>query len=72
MKKIIEDIIILHKCTKNHDHICYTVLEIWSMTDVIVAYEIVALTPPSSSKNQNFKKMKTKCLQISSFYVCVT
>ena len=52
--------------------ICYTVLEIWSMMDVIVAYEIVALTPPSSSKNQNFKKMKTKCLQISSFHVCVT
>ena len=27
MEKMIEDII-LHKCTKNHDHICYTVPEI--------------------------------------------
>ena len=31
------DIIILHKCTKNHD-ICYTVHEIWHVTDVIVIF----------------------------------
>ena len=35
-EKTPEDIIILHKCTKNHDHLLYTVPEIWHMTDVIV------------------------------------
>ena len=32
------DIIILHKCTKNHDHPLYTVPEIWHMADVIVIF----------------------------------
>ena len=31
------DIIILHKCTKNHDHILYC-SEIWCVTDVIVIF----------------------------------
>ena len=31
-----EDIIILSKCNKNHNHLLYTVPEIWHMTDVII------------------------------------
>ena len=30
--------IILHKCTKNHDHICYTVLEIRHKTDAVFIF----------------------------------
>ena len=29
------------------------------------------LPPPNSQKNENFKKMKNKMLEISSFYTCV-
>ena len=36
-KKVDGDII-LHICTKNHNHMRYTVLEIWSMTDRIFGH----------------------------------
>ena len=39
--------------------ICYTVPEIWRVTDVIVIFHFglfFALLPPNSPKNQNFKK----------------
>ena len=36
-KKKPQDIIILHKCTTNHDH-SYAVPEIWCMRDVIVIF----------------------------------
>ena len=41
------DIIIIHKCTKNHDHML-TVPEIWHVTDVIIFYFglFFALLPP--------------------------
>ena len=41
--------------------ICYTVPEIWHVTDVIVIFHFglfFALSPPNSLKNQNLKKMK--------------
>ena len=56
------DIIILQKCTKNHDHMCYAVPEIWHVTNVIVIFHFglfFALLPPNSLKNQIFLKMKT-------------
>ena len=69
-KKIYEktpaDIIILHKCTKNHDHILYTVPEIWCVTDVIAIFHFglfFALLPPcpsNSPRNENFKKNEKK------------
>ena len=61
MKKTPGYIIILHKFTKNHDCICYTVLEIWCVTDVIVIFHfglLFALLPPNNLKNENFNKMK--------------
>ena len=39
--------------------ICYTVLEIWHVTDVIVVFHFgpfFALLHPNSPKNQNFEK----------------
>ena len=53
--------------------ICYTVPEIWCVTDIIVIFHFglfFALLPLNSPKNQNFKKMKQR-LEISSFYICV-
>ena len=41
--------------------ICYTVPEIWHLTDVIVSFHFglfFALLPPNSLKNKNFKKMR--------------
>ena len=50
--------------------ICYTVPEIWHVTDVIFIFYFglfFALLPPNSPKNQNFKKLE-KNPEISSFY----
>ena len=73
-KKSPGDIIILHKCTKNHDHmiICYTVLEIWHMTHLIVFHfgNFFPFTPLTAQKNKISKKWK-KTLEILSFYTCV-
>ena len=40
MKKAPRNVIILHNCTKNHDHmiICYAVPDIWCETDVTVIF----------------------------------
>ena len=41
--------------------ICYTVAEIWHMTDVIFIFHFGLFLPfytPSNLKNQNFTKMK--------------
>ena len=43
------DIIILHKCTKKHDHMLYCSLDIWCVTDVIVIFHFglfFAFLPP--------------------------
>ena len=59
MKKTPGDVIILHKCTKNHDHMVYCS---WDMAcDGRTCYfSFCAIfwpfTPPKSPKNQNFKK----------------
>ena len=59
-KKTPRDIIILHKCTKNHDHmLCYP----WGMAHdtcncCFSFWAIVfAFYPPNSPQKQNFKKM---------------
>ena len=43
--------------------ICYTVPEIWHVTDVIFIFYFglfFALLPPNSPRNQNFKKLEKK------------
>ena len=70
LKKAPRDIIILHKCTKTHDHMLYCSLDMprngftcyfsfWA-----IFYPFTSLTSP---KNQNLEKVK-KNLEISSFY----
>ena len=57
-KKTPWDIIILHKCIKNYDHMLYCS---WDVTDVIVIFHFglfFSLYPPNSPKKQNLKKMK--------------
>ena len=62
MKKTSGGTITLHKCTKNHDHICYTVPEIWCMTDTIVifilGYFFPFYPPQQPKKSKKFLKMK--------------
>ena len=61
MKKIPGDIIILHKCIKNHDHMLHCS---WDMAHDGCNYYFsfwgifCPFTPPNSPKNQNFKKIK--------------
>ena len=59
MKKTAGDLIILHKCTKNHDHVLYCS---WDMVHDRCNYFNFGLflnrLPPNSPKNQNKKKLK--------------
>ena len=67
-KKTLGDIIILHKFTKNHDHMQYCS---WDMARGGCNYFSfwAIFCPFTAQKNQNFKKMK-KFLKILSFYTC--
>ena len=47
--------------------ICYTIPEIWYMTDFGLFF---ALLPPNSPKKSNFQKSEKKCLDTSPFYSC--
>ena len=54
--------------------IWYIVPEIWCMTDVIVIFHFgifFALLPRLEPKKSKLKKNFKKCLEISSFYLCV-
>ena len=66
MKKTPEDIIIFHKCAKNHDHI----MLYCSVTNVIVIFQFglfFDLLPPQQPKKSKFLKKIKKHLEISSF-----
>ena len=72
MRKTHRDIIILHKCTKIHDHMLNCS---WDMVRHICNYFsfwaiFCPFTPPNSPKIKISKKWK-KILEISSFYTCV-
>ena len=71
-KKMPGDIIILHKCVKNHDHMLYCS---WDMAcDRCIYFSFWAIscpfTPLTAQKITIFKRWK-KCLEILSFYICV-
>ena len=71
IQKIKRDIIILHKCTKNHDHMLYCY---WDMVCDKCNYFsfglFFAVLPPSSLKNHNIKKIK-KTLEIYNHFTQV-
>ena len=72
-KRMPRDIIILPKCTKNHDHILYC---FWDMaSDRCNCYFLFwatfcPFTPPNSPKNQNFTKMKNTPGDIIILHMC--
>ena len=65
------DIIILYKCTKNHDHMLYCS---WDMTrDGCNCYfSFWAIFCPFTQKVKISKKWKKTPLEILSFYTCVS
>ena len=71
-KKTLGDIIILHKCTKNHDHMLYCS---WDMVRDRCNFFILSYFFPfyllNSLKNQKLKRKMEKRLVISPFYTCV-
>ena len=70
MKKIPGDIIILHKRTKNHDHMLHCS---WDMVShgcnyFFILGHFLLFYPPNSPKNQNFTKIKKTLADIIIFY----
>ena len=65
MKNIAGDIIILYKCTKNHNHMRYSSCEIWSETDRIFCHFglFFALLPPNSPKSAKNHDHMLYCFQ---------
>ena len=61
MKKTPGDIIILHKCTINDNHMMYGS---WDMKRdrqfFVILDHFLPFYPPNNSKNQNFEKLKKK------------
>ena len=67
------DIIILHICTKNYNHMRYGSWNTkWDRHNFLSFWAISALYPlsPNNLENQNFENMK-KGSGMSSFYTCV-
>ena len=71
MKKIPGDIIILHQCTINDNHVMYGSWDM-KLTDRFFCYldHFLPLYLPNNPKNQNFEKLK-KHLETLSFYTSV-
>ena len=71
MKKTPGDIIILHKCNKNHDHMLFCS---WDMAcDKCNCYFSfwVIFCPYTTQKTKILKKMEKNPLEISSFYIYI-
>ena len=70
------DIILLHMCTINQDHMIHSSWDIKCKgQSVLPFWAILPFDPPNNPKNQNFEKKKKKKwkthLEILSFYTCV-
>ena len=73
LKKIPGGIIILHKCTKNHDHMLHyswDMMHDWCNSYFLFWAIFRPFTPLTTQKIKILKKWK-KQLEISSFYTCV-
>ena len=80
LKKKPGDIIILHKCIKNHDHMLYCYLDIVRnefncyfsfFQNFLSIWPIFALLPTITAWKIKILKKWKKPLEISSFYICV-
>ena len=70
MKKTPGDIIILHKCTINGNHMMYGLRDIKCDRQNCLSFwtDFCPFTPPNNLKNQNFEKLKNIPGDIISFY----
>ena len=66
-KKIAGDIIILHKCTKNHNHMRYSS---WDMEWDRQNFWSFAFIPPNNQKDQTFKTMKKVYRHVITLHMC--
>ena len=72
MNKISGDIIILHRCTINDNHMMHGSWDMKRDEQIFCHFgPFFALLPHKILKNQNFEKLKKKVLEISSFYTSV-
>ena len=71
-QKIAGDIIILHKCTKNHNHMRYSSWDMeWDRQNFLSFWTIFFLyTPPNNQKNQNFKTIKKSSWHVITLHMC--
>ena len=70
IKEIPGDIIILHQCTKNWNHVIFNSQNVmWIALQVILSY--LCLLPNFWPKKSKFLKKRKKHLGISSFYTCI-
>ena len=71
LKKAPGDIIILHMCSINDNHVIM-VPQTWSTTDRIFCHFglFFVLLPPNNSKNQNFTEIKKAPGDIIIFHMC--
>ena len=71
-KKTPGDIIILHMCTINENHMMYGSWGYNSQWTVFwILGQFLPFDPPNNPKNKNFEKMK-KRLEVLPFYTCVS
>ena len=72
LKKTPGDIIILHKCTKNHDHMLYCSLNITrNGCNYFSLWAIFCPFPSLKARKIKILKKWKKCMEISSFYINV-
>ena len=71
MKKESEDVIILHMCTKNHNHDVWFLRckAPWAECFVILGHFLL-FDPPNNPKTQNFEKIKKAPGHIITLYNC--
>ena len=73
MKKNHQEILSFYTTVPKIRIICYTVPEIWCVTDVITIFHFglfFALLTPNSPKNENFKKMKKNLRDVTILHTC--
>ena len=70
MKKVSGDVIILHMCTENHNHMMYAFWDLESNGHDFSSFWTTFCPFTNNPKNQNFQKIK-KYQEILSLYKCV-
>ena len=72
MKKIAGDIIIVHMCTKNHNHMRYGSRDMeWKRQNFLSFGAIFCPLPPLITQKIKILKKWKKYLEMPSFYTCV-